>query len=142
MFKRAGTRAVCINTIFDRHCTTYRMDQQRPQDCFWGFAKSRHAGRGCTVFDMLEKYCILSEILTAVKQTLTSTSPSLRGYGTSYIKNSKWATDLVARDKDSGPREEPRDGLARRVLQEGAVELHRAVLLLLRWINQSNQGTV
>ena len=39
---------------------------------------------------------------------------------------------LVAGDEDGCPGEEPRDGLARGVLQEGAVELHRAVLLLLR----------
>ena len=38
---------------------------------------------------------------------------------------------LVACDEDGCPGEEAGDGLAGCVLQEGAVELHRAVLLLL-----------
>ena len=49
-------------------------------------------------------------------------------------------THLVAGDEDGCPGEEPRDGLARGVLQEGAVELHRAVLLLLRSMGSVHQS--
>ena len=43
----------------------------------------------------------------------------------------------MAGDEDGCPGEEAGDGLARGVLKEGAVELHRAVLLLLRSIGSS-----